>query len=159
MLSYYYLKIMILTFISIIKSQLATQWFIFNESLKYWCPGHCEPRDCSHFQGKSVHSAAIFTEPLGSYFRRPKPTPTYLNGESLKSQKSEKLLATLKSSIKSDINCLIIVVFLSSNSVKKKAFKQNLPVQMFNDFTNWFLYLEDWAYSTIVCIALSPIHK
>jgi len=36
-----------LTFIS--KSQVARQWFIFYESLKHCCPGHCDPRDCSKY--------------------------------------------------------------------------------------------------------------
>ncbi len=35
-------KIMILTFISRWKSQLARHWLIFSESLKYWCLKHCE---------------------------------------------------------------------------------------------------------------------
>ncbi len=36
---YYDWKIMILTFISVPKSQLAWQWVIFSESLKCWCSG------------------------------------------------------------------------------------------------------------------------
>lgn len=39
------------------------------------------------FQGKSVHSVAIFTTPPDSYFRHARPTPVYMNGKILESQK------------------------------------------------------------------------
>lgn len=41
----------------------------------------------SPFQGNAVHSAAIFATPPGSYFGHPRPSPMYLNGGILKSEK------------------------------------------------------------------------
>ncbi len=41
----------------------------------------------SPFQGKSVHAAAMFATPPGSYFGHTRLTPIYLNGEMLKSKK------------------------------------------------------------------------
>lgn len=44
-------------------------------------------RYINYFQGKSVHSAAIFAMLSGSFFRHARPTSIYLNGKVQKSQK------------------------------------------------------------------------